>query len=109
MRLLLILVLLFASLGFVPTASAQAGHCHDQGQAQQMHGQHGEGHHGNRDREDRGGAAAIVHVCVGCAIMASSDALTVPAQRPGLPRSAAESSLPPAFDANPIPPPPRLA
>lgn len=108
MRLLLILALLAASLGFGPpagaradagqgdAASAVAGHDHGRGEPRDHgeRGEHGKGH-------------ATVHVCPGCAFLGAAAMPEDVVPPAGLPRPRANSPILPSFDANPIPPPPR--
>lgn len=105
MRLLLILALLAASLGFGPPASARSHH--DRGE----HASHAATHdHGlQNDREEQGKGHAVVHVCPGCAFLGAPtlpQELVVSLRLPRLPANPPSLR---SFDANPIPPPPREA
>lgn len=102
LRVLLIVALLVSALGFAPPANAHARHAAEHHHA---HGDRPAGEH----REDHGKVPAAVHVCPGCAFLAQpvvAAAVAVPAPLPYLRGNA---RLPRAFDANPIPPPPRRA
>ena len=106
MRLLLILVLLVASLGFGPPAGAQAHHDATQHQSHAAHGDH---RHGEHDGDRRDEAFAAAHVCLGCALVgqaAVAEGSTIPTSLPRLPGNPPSLR---SFDSNPIPPPPRLS
>ena len=107
MRLLLILALLITSVGMVAPVVAQAGEAPSHDHAAMEHA----GHHdtGQDGDADTGSEHAAVHVCPGCALV--DDALFAdPAlASAALPQLPANPASPASFDANPIPPPPRLA
>ena len=106
MRLLLILALLIASVGFGPPVAAQAHHEPTQHHSHTAHDDH---RHGEHDGDRRDEAFAAAHVCLGCALVGQSAVTggsTVPAALPCLPGNPPSLR---SFDSNPIPPPPRLS
>ena len=106
MRLLLILALLVASVGFGPTVAAQAHHEATQHHSHAADGDHRHGEH-DGDRQDEAFGAA--HVCLGCALVGQpADAVgsMLPTPLPRLPGNPPSLR---SFDSNPIPPPPRLS
>ena len=107
MRLLLILALLAASVGLAPPAAAQTDHRMAQHHSHAMHGDHRRG--GHEGDHDTGKAAALAHVCPGCALLGQPDMADAGMLPAALPRLPANPPLPRSFDANPIPPPPRFA
>ena len=106
MRLLLILALLIASVGFGPPVAAQAHHEPTQHHSHTAHDDHRHGEH-DGDRHDEAFAAA--HVCLGCALVGQAvvaEDSMIPTALPRLPENPPSLH---SFDANPIPPPPRLS
>ena len=106
MRLLLIAVLMVASLGFAPSAGAQAHHETAEHHSHAAHDEHSSGGQQDHGKEK---TSAVVHVCPGCAFLSApmlADAGPVPMALPRLPANPASLR---SFNANPIPPPPRLS
>jgi hypothetical protein len=104
MRVLLILSLMFASAIMGPAVSAHEVH--------EAHHSHSMDRHQGDDpggRRDNDKAHAVAHVCPGCALVDQqvvSEFSPVPIMLPKLP------AVPPllaSIEANPIPPPPRVA
>jgi hypothetical protein len=107
MRVLLILALLLASVFMGPQAGAQSHAEHAQ---HQMHAMTGHQHDGGQDQDRDGGKAhAALHVCPGCALVAPPLLRERTVERLALPRRPANPPSLTAFNANPIPPPPRGA
>jgi hypothetical protein len=106
MRLLLVLALLLASLGFGPPASAQAHHeAAAQHRSPAAHDEHRRSDDGDRTHDE---IQPVAHGCTGCAFLvepALADAAAAPALLPSLPSDPVSLQ---AFHANPIPPPPRM-
>jgi hypothetical protein len=101
-RILIILSVLLAFIGFGPGASARS----EMGPA--CHASLADGdQEGEQDKHD--GGVAITHVCVGCALVGDqvhvgpAETPTAAALKPG------NDAAPCSFNANPIPPPPRTA
>lgn len=100
MRALLILVLLFASLGVASPAAATAdSHAHH----------HSMQHEGQQDGDEGQEASPVVHVCPGCAVVGRAMQVNDDHAIPELPALPANSPQLHSFDTNPIPPPPRAS
>jgi hypothetical protein len=101
-RVLIILSVLLASIGFGPLASARSGlepACHSMSVNTDQPGE--------QNKHD--GAVPITHVCVGCALV-GDQVHAGPADTPiAAPLKPHNDTAPSSFNANPIPPPPRTA